>query len=80
MDGLNKRLAALIASQLPNELHEAMQVLSMAREIVLCLEGDAVRQQLEASQLSATGPTGLATLRVVAREGQPYRPDKSNRA
>lgn len=80
MDGLNKRLAALIASQLPNELHAAMQVLSMAREIVLCLEGDAVRQRLEASQLSETGPIGPVALRVVAREGQPYRRDKSNRA
>lgn len=78
MDGLNKRLAALIASQLPNDAHEAMRVLSMAREIVLCLEGDAVRQRLEATQLFETGPKGPATLRVVAMEGQPYRPDKSS--
>ena len=79
MDGLNKRLAAQIAAQLPDDVQEALSVLSMAREVVLCLEGGAVRQQAEASQLSAADLTSPAALRVVARAGQPCHPDKANR-
>ena len=79
MDGLNKRLAAQIASQLPANVHEALHVLSMAREVVLCLEGNNARHPLEPSQLSETGPTSPAALRVVARADPPGLPDRSNR-
>lgn len=80
MEGLNKRLAAQIAAQLPEDLHEALRVLSMAREVILCLEGGAARQQGDASRPFESGPTSPATLRVVGKEGPPYHPDKSSRA
>ena len=77
-DGHVKRLAAQIASQLPEDTQEALRVLNMAREIIVCLGRSWDVAPEWPSRLGGQAPTCPAGLRVVAREGQTYPPGKSN--
>lgn len=78
MDGANKRLAALIASQLPDDMNDALLVLSMARDVVLCLEGGMGRQPADVTRLYAVAQTSPEALRAIATEARPGPPGKSS--
>lgn len=77
-DGFNKRLACQIASQLPENADEALQVLSLVREIVICLgEGWGRPAAVPTRLFAERGPGGL---HAAEREAQIDRLDIANQA
>lgn len=79
-DGFSKRLACQIASQLPEGTEDALQVLNLAREIVICLGEGWGRPATVPTKLFAAERTGQASSQAGAREVPTDRLDKSSQA
>ena len=76
-DGFSKRLAAQIASQLPEDNQEALRVLSLAREIIVCL-GGGWAQPASVTQLFGSERIGPVATQAAAQEDPIGRRDISS--
>lgn len=70
IDQRAKRAACLIASQLPEDAHEAMMVLEYAADIIRHLQNQTTAVVIP---LSTAGPTGLA----IVPKGEPANQNDS---
>lgn len=74
IDQRAQRAACLIASQLPEDVHEAMMVLEYAADIIRHLQN---QKGAVASRLSTAAPTGLA---IVPKGGPANQNGSQDRA
>ncbi len=79
-DGFSKRLACQIASQLPEGTEEALQVLNLAREIIICLGEGWARPAAVPTKLFVADRTIQASSPAAGREAPTDRRDISNPA